>query len=55
MQAGIGSVPFAAGLGCGEVMLPAAVIGIMITAPPGAIGIDLSCSRLLGADVASGR
>ncbi len=47
VQAAIGSVPLAMGLSCGEIVLSVAVLGILITAPLGALGMDLSCKRLL--------
>lgn len=47
VQAAIGSVPLAAGLPCGKIVLSVAVLAIIITAPLGAIGIDNSCKRLL--------
>ncbi len=47
VQAAIGSVPLAAGLPCGNVVLSVAVMAILITAPLGAIGIDKSYSKLL--------
>ena len=47
VQAAIGSVPLAMGLSCGEIVLSVAVLGILITAPLGALGIDLSYKRLL--------
>ena len=34
VQAAIGSVPLAAGLPCGSIVLSVAVLGIVITAPP---------------------
>lgn len=40
VQAAIGSVPLAAGLSCGKLVLSVAVLAIIITAPLGAIGID---------------
>ena len=40
VQAAIGSVPLAAGLSSGNIILSVAVMGILITAPMGAIGID---------------
>ncbi|ONI45499.1 potassium transporter [Epulopiscium sp. SCG-B10WGA-EpuloA2] len=40
VQAAIGGVALAAGLSCGEVVLSTSVIGIIITAPLGAILID---------------
>ena len=47
VQAAIGSVPLSMGLPCGKIVLSAAVLGIVITAPLGAIGIDRSFGRLL--------
>lgn len=40
VQAAIGSVPLAAGLACGKIILSVAVLAIIITAPLGALGID---------------
>lgn len=40
VQAAIGSVPLAAGLSSSNIILSVAVMGILITAPMGAIGID---------------
>ncbi|WP_122643645.1 cation:proton antiporter [Luxibacter massiliensis] len=47
VQAAIGSVPLAMGLPCGQIVLSVAVLGILITAPLGALGIDLTFKRLL--------
>lgn len=47
VQAAIGSVPLAMGLSCGKLVLSVAVLGILITAPLGAIGMDASYKRLL--------
>ena len=47
VQAAMGSVPLAMGLACGQIVLSVAVVGILITAPLGANGIDLSYKRLL--------
>ena len=47
VQAAIGSVPLAMGLPCGSIVLSLAVLGILITAPLGALGIDLSYKKLL--------
>lgn len=47
VQAAIGSLPLAMGLGCGEIVLTVAVLAIIITAPLGALGIDLSYRRFL--------
>ena len=49
VQAAIGSVPLAMGLPCGLLVLSVAVLSILITAPLGALGMDLSCKRLLTA------
>lgn len=48
VQAAIGALPLAAGLDAGPVILAVAVMAIMITAPLGAIGIDLSYKKWLG-------
>lgn len=47
VQAAIGSVPLALGLPCGQIVLSVAVVAILFTAPLGALGIDVSCRRLL--------
>ncbi len=47
VQAAIGSIPLAMGLPCGNIILTVAVISIIITAPLGAFGIDLTYKRLL--------
>lgn len=47
VQAAIGSVPLAMGLPCGGIVLSVAVLGILITAPLGAVGIDISYKKLL--------
>lgn len=47
VQAAIGSVPLAAGLPCGMIVLSVAVLAIIITAPLGAFGIDNTCQRFL--------
>ena len=47
VQAAIGSVPLAAGLPCGNIVLSVAVMAIVITAPLGAFGIDHTYSGLL--------
>ena len=47
VQAAIGSVPLAAGLGCGKMTLSVAVLAILITAPLGALGMDLTYKKLL--------
>lgn len=53
VQAAIGGVPLAMGLGCGEIVLTVAVIAILVTAPLGALGIELSYRTLLSREVTS--
>lgn len=50
VQAAIGSVPLAAGLPCGKIVLSVAVLGILITAPLGAFLMDKSCEKLLSSN-----
>ena len=50
VQAAIGSVPLAMGLPCGQIVLSVAVLAILITAPMGAIGMDLTYKKLLPKD-----
>lgn len=47
VQAAIGSIPLAMGLPCGQIVLSVAVLAILVTAPLGALGIDLTYKRLL--------
>lgn len=47
VQAAIGSIPLSAGVAGGEMILAIAVLSILITAPLGAIGINISAQRLL--------
>lgn len=47
VQAAIGSVPLAMGLPCGQIVLSVAVLTILITAPLGAAGMDLTYDKLL--------
>ena len=47
VQAAIGSLPLAAGIAEGDTILTVAVLAILITAPLGAIGMDVSYQRLL--------
>lgn len=47
VQASIGGIALAEGLACGSLILTAAVISILVTAPIGAILIDSLASRLL--------
>lgn len=50
VQAAIGSVPLALGLPCGNIVLSVAVLSILITAPLGAISMDLNYKKLLVKD-----
>lgn len=50
VQAAIGSVPLAMGLGCGQIVLSVAVLAILITAPLGALGMDSTYRKLLTKD-----
>ncbi len=47
VQAAIGSLPLAMGLPCGKIVLTVAVLAILITAPLGAFGIDMTYNKLL--------
>lgn len=47
VQAAIGSIPLSLGLACGDLVLSLAVLAIVITAPLGAFGMDLTYRRLL--------
>ncbi len=47
VQAAIGSIPLTMGLACGNLVLTAAVLSIIFTAPLGALAIDLSYKKLL--------
>lgn len=47
VQAAIGSVPLALGLPCGQMVLSVAVLAILITAPLGALGMDMTYRKLL--------
>ena len=51
VQAAIGSVPLAAGLACGKIVLSVAVMAIVITAPLGAFGMDALYKKLLSRDI----
>lgn len=51
VQAAIGSVPLSLGLPCGKIVLSVAVMSIIITAPLGAIGMDVSYRKLLKCDL----
>ena len=50
VQAAIGALPLAYGVPYGELILALAVFSIIVTAPLGAIGIDLTYKRLLQKD-----
>lgn len=50
VQAAIGGVPLAMGLGCGKIVLTVAVLAILITAPLGAFGVEQTYKRLLKSD-----
>lgn len=47
VQAAIGALPLTMGLACGQIVLTVAVLAILITAPLGALGVDLTYRRLL--------
>lgn len=47
VQAAIGSVPLSLGLPCGNMVLSVAVLSILLTAPLGAFGMEISYKRLL--------
>ncbi|MGL5973548.1 MAG: cation:proton antiporter [Oscillospiraceae bacterium] len=47
VQAAIGGIPLAMGLPCGDIVLTIAVLSIIIAAPIGAFGIDISYKKLL--------
>lgn len=47
VQAAIGALPLTMGLACGQIVLTVAVLAILITAPVGALGVDLTYRRLL--------
>ena len=47
VQAAIGAIPLSMGLACGQIVLTAAVLAILITAPIGAFLIDIFCKKLL--------
>ena len=50
VQAAIGGLPLAAGVAAGDTILTVAVLAILITAPVGALGVDLSYRKLLKQD-----
>lgn len=50
VQAAIGSIPLSMGLPCGNIVLTVAVLAILITAPLGAILVDVSYKKFLTYD-----
>ena len=50
VQAAIGGIPLALGLECGSIVLTVAVLSILITAPLGAFGVDMTYKRWLQPD-----
>ncbi len=53
VQAAVGAIPLSLGLPCGELVLAAAVLATLITAPVGALALDRG-RRLLGEEGGSG-
>lgn len=47
VQAAMGAVPLSLGVESGDIILAIAVLSILITAPLGAIGINLTAKKLL--------
>ena len=47
VQAAIGSVPLSLGLPCGKLVLTVSVAAIIITAPLGAFGMDMTYKKFL--------
>ncbi|MCR4924232.1 MAG: cation:proton antiporter [Lachnospiraceae bacterium] len=47
VQAAIGGLPLAMGLSCGELVLTVSVVAILLTAPLGAFGIDMTYKKYL--------
>jgi NhaP-type Na+/H+ or K+/H+ antiporter len=52
VQAAIGALPLAAGLAAGNTILAASVLSILISAPLGAVGIEIGYKKLLNRDLA---
>lgn len=50
VQAAIGGLPLAMGLSSGELILTISVVAILLTAPLGAFGIDLTYKKILSED-----
>lgn len=51
VQAAIGSIPLSLGLSCGNMVLSIAVLSIVLTAPLGALGMDLTYKKLLNEEI----
>ncbi|MDD2404370.1 MAG: cation:proton antiporter [Victivallaceae bacterium] len=51
VQAAIGAIPLGLGLPCGQIVITVAVISILVTAPLGAVAIDLSYKKFLADDL----
>lgn len=51
VQAAIGSIPLSLGLSCGNMVLSIAVLSIVLTAPLGAFGMDLTYRKLLNGEM----
>ena len=47
VQAAIGGIPFAMGLACGQTVLTVSAAAILLTAPLGAFGIDMTYKKFL--------
>ncbi|BBF44641.1 Na+/H+-exchanging protein [Lachnospiraceae bacterium KM106-2] len=47
VQAAIGATPLAMGFSCGNIILVTAIVAILLTAPLGAVGVDLTYKKLL--------
>jgi NhaP-type Na+/H+ or K+/H+ antiporter len=50
VQAAIGGIPLAMGLSCGNIVLTVAILSILLTAPLGALGVDLTFRKWLSAN-----
>ncbi|MCR5033306.1 MAG: cation:proton antiporter [Lachnospiraceae bacterium] len=51
VQAAIGGIPLAMGLDCGVIVLTVSVVAILLTAPIGAFGIDMTYRRWLAKNI----
>jgi NhaP-type Na+/H+ or K+/H+ antiporter len=54
VQAAVGAIPLAMGIASGNIILSVAVLSIFLTAPLGAIGIDMTYRKLLARDGSDG-